>query len=576
MRSSLGAKGRTLALFLAASALTGVPIESAFGQIERPPASPDDESRLAEARRHFELGVAHFDRREWQAALVEFLTSRELATTRGNTKNAAICLRKVGRFDEALDMFEALLRDFPDLPAADRELALREISELGASVGTLEIRNAPLGAEVSINGVARGTAPLAGPVRLPAGTHTVRVVMDGALPFEARVDLAGRQAKVVEARLAALTQAGRLRVTERDGRTLDVFVDGARVGTAPWHGALAPGQHVVWLRGERGLGTPPTRVTLEVGKELGIELVALPLRAGLEVTVKPAAAEVSVDGVPVGRGSWHGRLSSGTHRITARLAGYEPLVRELTLSDDEHERISWVLEASRPAARVLLELDVGVPLGLQWGGDLESACAPPCTASFPFGVHALGHAAYRFSSGLGLGIHAGYLRLWRTLSQRSEFMNPAGPALHSGTVDDSLRVAGLMAGAEADYVTGTQWPITVRISAGALIGAATDERSGTFVDSADSTYSVEAEQHPPASYFYLGPELRLGYRFGEHFEASLGAKLLLFAALAQPVWDGDEFYYAGDTDGGGGFDSTTLTGRVMLVALPGVAARYAF
>ncbi|HEX6272680.1 MAG TPA: PEGA domain-containing protein [Polyangiaceae bacterium] len=575
MRAFFLAARRALAVLLVPIAFVGAGVASAFGQSVPRPGAPS-ESGLAEARRHFELGVAHFDRNEWQAALAEFLISRELAPTRSNTKNAAICLRKVGRFDEALDMFEALLREFGDLSPADRELALREIAELEASVGTLEIRDAPTGARVTIDGVDRGTAPLAGPVRLPAGTHTVRVAMDGALPFEARVVLGGRQAKLVNVRLVSLTQAARLQVREKKGLPVDVLIDGTRVGTAPWDGALAPGVHVVALRGEGTLGTPPIRVALEVGKELGLELSALPLRAELEVRMKPESADVFVDGVPVGRGVWRGRLESGSHRVEARLVGYAPFVRTLTLGDDEHELVSSVLEPSRPGARVLVELDAGVPVGLLWGGDLMSACTPPCSSSLPLGVYALGHAAYRFSSGIGLGVHAGYLRLSTKLSERSEFMAPQNRAQHPGTVNDYLRVAGLMAGAEADYAVGADWPIIARIAAGALIGAATDERSGTFVDSEGASYSVSAAQYPRASYFYLGPELRFGYRVGTHFEASLGLKLLVLAALARPTWDGDELYYAGDTDRAGVFESASLTGPVMVVALPGVAARYAF
>src|SRR5262245_35863031 len=138
-----GAAKWQAAILFGAVALIALSVSMAAAAQEASPPSPPEpapnpaETRLAEARRHFELGIAHFDRNEWEAALVEFRSSRELAKTKGNTKNLAICLRKVGRFDEALDMFEALLRDFPDLPPADRELARREISELLASVGTL-------------------------------------------------------------------------------------------------------------------------------------------------------------------------------------------------------------------------------------------------------------------------------------------------------------------------------------------------------------------------------------------------------------------------------------------------------
>ena len=185
--------------FLEACVLGSLVACPAIAIAEGEPADSAAEGPLAEARRHFELGVIHFDRREWQAALVEFLRSRELVATRANTKNAAICLRKMGRFDESLDLYEALVRDFPDLADTDRELARREIAELSASVGTLEIRGAPPGARVSVDGAERGATPLAVPLRLSAGTHTVRVEKPGWLPWETRVDLVGREAKVVRA-----------------------------------------------------------------------------------------------------------------------------------------------------------------------------------------------------------------------------------------------------------------------------------------------------------------------------------------------------------------------------------------
>src|SRR4051794_30920237 len=119
-----------------------------------------DQVTKDEARRHFEEGIAHFDREEWSAALAEFLKSRELFPTRVATKNAATCLRKEKRFDEALDMFESFRRDFPDVSPADRMFAEREIQALQALVGTIDIRTAEAGATVVIDGRTRGATPL--------------------------------------------------------------------------------------------------------------------------------------------------------------------------------------------------------------------------------------------------------------------------------------------------------------------------------------------------------------------------------------------------------------------------------
>jgi hypothetical protein len=539
------------------------------------PASSKD-SRVGEARRHFELGVAHFDRSEWHAALAEFLRSRALAPTRANTKNAAICLRKVFRFDESLQLFEALLREFPDLPAADRELAEREIGELLSSVGTVEVRGAPAGSRVSIDGIERGPAPLAAPIRLSAGSHVVRVVREGSLPFEARVDLAGREAKVVVATLPLVVQAGRLRVSERSGRAVDVIVDGTRVGATPWSGALAAGVHGVWLRGEGNLATAPVRVTIELGKDVVLELGVEPLSAEVLVKAKPAGAAISVDGVLASHGFFNGRVSPGTHRIEVTLAGHASFARDLTLEESDRVTLPVVLEPVVAKPIIELELELGVPLGLLWGGGLEEGCSSPCSSSLPAGVFAQAHATYRSPAGIGLGVHVGYLRAFTTLAGRSETVDPQGPALHHGVVDDRLRLAGLMAGADAEYGVGSHFPFVARFTAGALLGAVTDERSGTFVDSAGASYDVSVTQYPRASYFYVGPEVRIGYRANEHFDVTLGAKLLFFAALTQPSWDDGELVYAGETDRGGLFPATSITGELLIFAMPSVALRYAF
>jgi hypothetical protein len=379
----------------------------------------------------------------------------------------------------------------------------------------------------------------------------------------------------VRVRIAALTQAGRLRVNEKNGRIVDVLIDGSRVGTAPWDGALAPGVHSVALRGRGALGTPPTRVVLPVGKEVALELSIEPLPSELEVIAEPMAAEILVDGAPVGRGSWKGKQRAGTHHIEVVLGGHEPFARTITLANGEQRRLNAVLEPELPRA-ILLQLEAGVPLGLVWGGDLDDRCTSPCSSSLPVGFYALAHASYRSGIGVGIGVHAGYMRTWTTLRDRVEFHDVRRPQANRGTVLDHLRLAGLLAGAEADYAMGTSWPFTLRVAAGALIGAVTDTRTGAFVDSVGLGYEVSATARSRASYFYVSPELRLGYRVAEHFEASVGAKLFVLAAIARPTWEGEEPIAATDTDRGGVFAPASLTGGIMIGVVPSLALGYSF
>ena len=548
--------------------------KKSLAQTQPAPAATD--AQQEEARSHFALGLSHFDREEWAAALVEFLKSRELFPSKGNTKNAAICLRKVGRFDESLDMFEKLLHDFSDLSPTDRTLAQTEIADLQSSVGTIELRGAPAGATISIDGIDRGKAPLKGAMRLSAGTHNIRVTEEGALPFEARVDLTGKQSAIVNVRMAALTQAGTLHVVEHAGGTFEVVVDGAVVGKTPWEGALAPGDHVIFLRGDSDIGTPPIHAVVRVNEVVNLDLPTEHLGPEINIKPQPAAADVSIDGVDVGRGPWKGRLRKGPHQAVIKLDGYTPYTLTFNIGEtvsDLDVHLEPVVVGARP--HVSLELDASAALGALWGGGLVSKCTGSCSESVPIGFDGLFHGTYNFSSGLGLGIHAGYLLLSRSLDGRPDTVTSLGRPPSAGAVKDSVRLGGFAVGADAQFRLGSDWPLTLRLGVGALIASIKDSRSGTFTDSQSTAYDVDIAQSGGATYLYVAPEIRFGRRFGEHFELNVGTQLLVLAGLKTPSWDATQTVSSG-SDGIGTFPSESLSGGVMLAVTPGIGARYEF
>src|SRR5437762_10259175 len=82
-----------------------------------------DEAKKKDAQAHFERGLQLSTEEIWDAALAEYLLSRKLFATKAATKNAALCLRKLRRYDEALDMIESLVHEFPNLSDQDRSFA---------------------------------------------------------------------------------------------------------------------------------------------------------------------------------------------------------------------------------------------------------------------------------------------------------------------------------------------------------------------------------------------------------------------------------------------------------------------
>jgi hypothetical protein len=540
------------------------------------PSTAGVDARKEEARLHFERGLAHFDRQQWQAAAVEFLASRALFVTKANTKDAAICLRKIGRYDEALSLFEALLNDFTDLPAGDRELAEREVATLLTWVGQLDIDGAPDGARVVVDGVERGTSPLPRPLRLTAGTHGLSLVRDGFLPLEVRVDVPGGKRTVVSGKLVPLTRAGRLRVVERDGRTLGVVIDGTAVGSTPWEGALAPGAHTVLLRGPVPLGTPPRSVVVVLDQLSSLELTAVRLPSALLVRTEPPGAEIEVDGVWVGSGTWQGRLSAGRHRVAVEAPGYEPVARAVVLAEGTQRDLSVALDSVwRERRGVSVALEASAPIGLSWGGTLEDTCRAPCSASVPLGGSVQLRVTYAFPSRLALGAHGGYLQLRRSFRDRAEWLDPVGLPSSAGRVRDELALGGLVVGGHAEYSRGERFRFAVRMQAGAFLGTLDDRRRGTFVDSTGASYAVDVEQRPRARYVYVGPEIAGGRRLAGQVDVMVGARLLAFAALGRAVWDPSPLLGAGE-DGAGRLRAAELTGATLLLVMPTLSAGYTF
>ncbi len=192
-------RGSSSALVLAAS-LT-VLAGRALAAAEPPVAAAQVED---EARARFQQGVELLQRGAWSDALAAFSTSARLYPTPQAINNAAICLRKLGRHDEALDRVEALLRISPTCrrrrgrPGSARRRSWR--SWWGRSPS----RGRAGGADRDRWARPR-RRPAPGPLRVLTGSHLVRVLAEGFLPFEARVEvLAGETARitVVEQRRA--------------------------------------------------------------------------------------------------------------------------------------------------------------------------------------------------------------------------------------------------------------------------------------------------------------------------------------------------------------------------------------
>ncbi|WP_433931039.1 PEGA domain-containing protein [Sorangium cellulosum] len=560
--------------------------EAAPAQDPAAPRSLGDEVPVSEAVRqealqHFEKGLALLGQGALGPALAEFMLSRKLFPTRAATRNAAIALRELHRDNEALDMFEAFLRDF-NASAAERTAVQRDIAELRARVGTIDITGAEPGASIVVSGEDRGQYPPFKPIRVPAGPHVIRVFKEGFESFERRVDVAGGQTVPVQARLRRLTRSGRLRVVERTGKTVDVLVDNVVVGRTPWLGALSVGNHMVALRGEGKLGSQPTAAPVRPQELTTLSLLAEELDASLRVNPTPPGASVWINSVNVGNGVWLGRLKEGQHRVEVKADGFVTGSRTVTLDRGEREVLTLQLERDEEAPiwrkppKIALDASASFLLVPTLGGDV-AGCSGGCSISPGLGGAAFLHGAYELGSGLGFGVEVGGLMAFQGVEGRDAELYPVGVAEPDrGLADDDLRLSGVLVGATIGYHVEQRFPLQFRLGAGVLLGQVRDERSGDFTARDGSVIlAAPAASFSSATYLYLDPEVRIGARFAEHFEVSAGAKLLVLIAPEPPRWD-PTIEIPASTDGIGTYRPEPVMGDLVFMVAPGVSLRYDF
>ncbi len=169
------------------------------------PQATEHDGNKAEAKRHFLRGL-EFARKDqnYDAALAEFLASRELFPTQVALLNAAISLTRLGRYDEALQMYAELFAAFgASMTPEERALANDEMADLQSRLGELELTVNEPGADVQVDGRDCGSTPLPAALRVAPGTHLVRVTKLGFEPFEGRVVVASQQKRSLRAVLKA-------------------------------------------------------------------------------------------------------------------------------------------------------------------------------------------------------------------------------------------------------------------------------------------------------------------------------------------------------------------------------------
>ncbi|MDI1452125.1 tetratricopeptide repeat protein [Polyangium sp. 6x1] len=172
MRAPRNAFAIGLVVLTSAAALGLARAASACGPY--PPARDLSPADKAYAQKLFQEGRALEGEGKLERALARYLASRDILPRKSNTKNAAVCLDKLGRAPEAIPLYEEVLDRFRgELTPEEQKALIDDVRRLRDLVATLHVVDGE--GSLFVDGREIGALPRECPLYLPAGRHTVRV-----------------------------------------------------------------------------------------------------------------------------------------------------------------------------------------------------------------------------------------------------------------------------------------------------------------------------------------------------------------------------------------------------------------
>lgn len=229
------------------------PFQSALAQ----PSSADADTAeaaqpspqaLKEAAERYERGLSLYSGGEYLLALVEFERAYQLAPNYRVLYNIGQVRIQLARYSKAREALEEYLKQGgAEINAERRKAVEADLQMLAERTAKLSIVSNEPGADIALDGIGIGTTPLAEPVVVDAGEHSVEVRKNGFYGKSARVTLAGRDDLEVRLDITKIPESKAVVVerptgTGRPDRSL-VWVGWAATG------ALAVGAGVVGYLG---------------------------------------------------------------------------------------------------------------------------------------------------------------------------------------------------------------------------------------------------------------------------------------------------------------------------------------
>lgn len=227
---------------------------------------------VADAKHHFDQGVALFNDGDFNGALAEFEASYKLHAAPGVLYNIGLTHKALFHYDEALGFLHRYLVENLKLPKPRRAEVAQQIREMEALLAALNFAVTPDGAEVRMDGRVLGTAPLK-PYGVAAGSHTFDISAEGCTPQKKTLIVVAGQPLTLTILLDRIPTTGKVKLRTTPALS-QVIVDDQPRGMSPIELELPIGGHQLTVQAA-GYTTYQGELVVSGGqsREVSIDLV---------------------------------------------------------------------------------------------------------------------------------------------------------------------------------------------------------------------------------------------------------------------------------------------------------------
>ena len=152
-----------------------------------------------EAKVHFRRGIEAYEAHRLSEAAAEFKMAYDLSPAYKVLYNIGQVNVALGDAVAAVDAYEKYLEQGGnEIPASRRQAVQAELAEQRARIGTVVLACNPDGTSVQIDGKLVGTTPLAAPIRLTSGKHSLTLIAKNHDPLIRELEVVGKNQVTLE------------------------------------------------------------------------------------------------------------------------------------------------------------------------------------------------------------------------------------------------------------------------------------------------------------------------------------------------------------------------------------------